>query len=147
MTFTQLQNDRDAALKTGDKLRKKVLTNMIDAIQKATIGPKGRIEITDSLVNEALVKCQKQAQEMVDTCPSTRPELLNEYNAELALIKEYAPQPLTDAEAIRALIQNHFQTNGLGYTRNNTRIAMTLAKDNFCDMKIVNQVWKELCDG
>ena len=72
MTLENLQAARTAAMKTGDMATKNVLSNMIDACQKAAITPKGRVEITEQLVDETLIKYQKTVQEMIDTCPADR---------------------------------------------------------------------------
>ena len=58
MIFEKLKNERVIAMKNGetDRMRKNALSNMIDAIQKASITNKGRIEITDELCNQVLIK-------------------------------------------------------------------------------------------
>ena len=96
MTLEILQAARTVAMKTGDMATKNVLSNMIDACQKAAITPKGRVEITEQLVDEVLIKYQKTVQEMIDTCPADRIELLNKYIAEMEIVKTYAPQLITD---------------------------------------------------
>ena len=73
MTLEILQAARTAAMKTGDMATKNVLSSMIDACQKAAITSKGRVEITEQLVDETLIKYQKTIQEMIDTCPESRP--------------------------------------------------------------------------
>ena len=49
MIFEKLKSERVVAMKNGEtaRTRKNALSNMIDAIQKASITNKGRIEITD----------------------------------------------------------------------------------------------------
>ena len=79
MKLEMLQKEKINAMKNKDELRKSVLTEMIDMVQKTSITPKGRIEITEQLVDETLIKYQKMVQEMIDTCPANRPEKLAEY--------------------------------------------------------------------
>lgn len=105
MTLKQLQMAKTTAMKANDTEVKKVLTNMIDAVQKAAITPKGRVEITEQLCDETLIKYQKSIQEQIDTCPTNRVDLLCEYLNELAIVKQYAPQLLTDKDAIKARVK------------------------------------------
>lgn len=104
MKLEMLQKEKINAMKNKDELRKSVLTEMIDMVQKTSITPKGRIEITEQLVDETLIKYQKMVQEMIDTCPANRPEKLAEYEASMAIVKEYAPKLLTDEKEIKKLI-------------------------------------------
>lgn len=56
MRLEDLRAARTVAMKNNDTQAKNVLSNMIDAVLKATITPKGRIEVTEQLVDEALIK-------------------------------------------------------------------------------------------
>ena len=87
MTLIKLQHEKVLAMKNKDVIRKNALNAMIDACQKAAITPKGRIEITEDLVNEVLIKYQKTIQEMIDTCPPDREDLLTAYKAEMEVVK------------------------------------------------------------
>ena len=71
MTLDILNRDKIAAWKAGDIERKNALTNMVDAVNKASMTAKGRVEITEQLVNETLQKYQKTVQEQYDTCPDS----------------------------------------------------------------------------
>ena len=101
MNLEILQKDKIVAMKEGATLKKEVLTDMIDSIQKASITPKGRVEITEELVNETLIKYQKMTQEMIDTCPASRVQTLAIYNARMDIVKQYAPQLMTDETEIK----------------------------------------------
>ena len=69
MTLEILQRDMIMYWKAGKAFQKNVIIGMIDAVKKAAMTPKGRIEITEQLVNETLMKYQKTVQEQYDTCP------------------------------------------------------------------------------
>ena len=105
MKIEVLQKDKITAMKNKDEMRKSVLTDMIDMVQKASITNKGRVEITEALVDETLIKYQKMTQEMIDTCPADRTDKLNQYNAAMAIVKEYAPQLITDEATISEMIK------------------------------------------
>lgn len=147
MTLEILQAARTVAMKTGDMATKNVLSSMIDACQKAAITPKGRVEITEQLVDETLIKYQKTIQEMIDTCPADRTELLAKYLIEMKVVKEYAPQLLTDKEEIRKAITEILSATNTEILAQNKSQIMKCIMPHFkgkADMKIVNQVVGEM---
>lgn len=104
MTLETLQSEMIQAMKNKDKRRKSVISGMVDAIKKAAMTNKGRIEITEQLINEVLLKYKKMIQEQIDTCPADRTETLEEYKAQMAIVAEFAPKLITDETEIRYLI-------------------------------------------
>ena len=147
MTLENLQVARTAAMKTGDMATKNVLSNMIDACQKAAITPKGRVEITEQLVDETLIKYQKTVQEMIDTCPVDRTELMAKYLIEMKVVKAYAPQLMTDPEEIRlkiAELLSAVNVEILAQNRGKIMKAITPYFKGKADMKIVSQVVAEM---
>ena len=101
MTLEKLQSEMIQAMKNKDKLRKSVLSGMIDAVKKASMTNNGRVDITEQLVNEVLLKYKKTVQEQIDTCPTDRTETLEEYKAQMAIVAEFAPSLITDETEIR----------------------------------------------
>ena len=98
-----LETEMITAMKAGQKLRKQVIASVIGNIKKLAIDRKTLENITDELVDEVLLKEKKTVQEMIDSCPETRIDLLEEYNARLAIIEEFAPKMLTRDEIIMEL--------------------------------------------
>jgi uncharacterized protein YqeY len=156
VTIEILNKDMIAAWKSGDLLRKTILSNMIDAIKKASMTPKGRVEITETLVDETLAKYQKTVQEQYDTCPDAAedPERDAElkqrktnYLIELNLVKEYAPQMITDPEVVKNKIMEIATNDAIALTKQNMGFVMkTLATHlkGKVDMSVVNKVVGEL---
>lgn len=147
MTLENLQTARTAAMKASDMTTKNVLSNMIDACQKATITSKGRVEITEQLVDEVLIKYQKTIQEMIDTCPADRKDLLDKYYAEMKVVKRYAPQLITDPIEIKDAIHVILDTLGIEENKHNKGKIMKTITPHLkgkADMKIVNQVVAEM---
>lgn len=143
MTLEQLQKDKIAATKGYDVDKVKALSGMIDAIQKAAITSKGRIEITEALVDETLIKYQKMIQEQVDTCPADRYILRAKYCHELAIVKSYAPQLLTDVSEISTRVEQLINDADLECTKSNRGAIMKLLSAELkgkADMKIVNSI-------
>lgn len=147
MTLEKLQSAKITAMKEKDNARRDALTAMIDACQKAAITNKGRIEITEQLVDEVLIKYQKTIQEMIDTCPDDREDLLGKYHAEMAIVKEYAPQLITDPVEIKSTIHTILDTLGIEESKQNRGNIMKAIIPHFkgkADMKIVSQVVAEM---
>lgn len=135
MNLEILNKARIDAMKNKDKLRKETISTLIDGVNKATIGPKGRIEITDELVDAAILKEKKTVQEMIDTCPASRAKTLQEYKERLAIINEFAPQLITDAQEI----ENFIRSLEIELTKANRGSIMKELKGKV-DMKTANQV-------
>ena len=149
MKLEILQSAKTEAMKNKDAIRKDAISAMIDAVQKASITPKGRIEITEQLTDEVLIKYQKTIQEMIDTCPADRTELLAKYNAEMAVVKEFAPQLITDSQTIKDRMFTLVMNAGLTPDKKNKGAIMKLASAEFkgkADMKIVSKVVTEMLE-
>ena len=138
MPLSYLQKEKINAMKNKDVRRKQVLSEIIDTCQKAVITPKGRLELTEQIVNESLIKYQKMVQEMIDTCPPSRTDLLDEYKANMEIVKEYAPKLLTDEKEIWDFIQS---LNIELITANRSLIMKELKGK--VDMKIANKILGE----
>lgn len=78
MKLEILHDQMVAAMKVKNKVRRAALASAIDAVNKATITPTGRIPITEELVDTILLKEIKTLKEMIDMCPADREDLLNE---------------------------------------------------------------------
>ena len=150
--YVRIKADMTAALKNGDKLRRTTLADMVAAIDKAATAGKTRAQITDALVDETLAKYQKMAQEMVDTCPDTEKyaERKAEYLTKLEIVKEYAPQLLTDyaevKEAIMAILSEYGPVDCLSAKSNRGTVMKILAPalKGKADMSVVNRVLNEV---
>lgn len=147
MTLEVLQKEMIAALKAGDKLRKEVVAGLVDAVKKAGIDKQCRDNIPESLVNTVLQKEQKTMQEMIDTCPADRTETLALYKSKMEIIKEFAPQLLTDPNEIKEKVLTLLASAGLEATKKNKgqimKIIMPAFKGN-ADMGVVNKVVSEV---
>ena len=106
MTIEILQRDMIAAMKSSHKVRKEVISNLIASIKRAAIDKKCKDNISEELVNEVIIKEKKIAQEMIDTCPANRADLLLNYELKYAIINEYAPRILDNPEEISKYIDN-----------------------------------------
>ena len=139
-----LKADMTAALKAGDKERRLTLADIVATIDKTATAGKTRVEITDALVDEVLIKYKKTIQEMVDGCPADRTKLKAEYENKLAITLEYAPKVVDDPFEVEVLILNFACENNLVLTKSNKgaimKAIMPFLKQNNCDMKVANGV-------
>lgn len=144
--YESIKAEMTAALKSGDKLRRLTLADMVATIDKAATSGKKRVEITDAFVDEVLLKYKKTVQEMVDTCPDTEKyaEKKAEYLTKLAIAAEYAPKVIDDPYEVEKLILDFACENNLVLTKSNKgaimKVIMPFLKQNSCDMKVANEI-------
>jgi uncharacterized protein YqeY len=143
VTLEVLQNSMIQALKDGNKFRKMVIADLVGSVKKAAIDKNCRDNITESLVDEVLLKCKKTAQEMIDTCPADRVATLAEYKNQLEIINEFAPVLIVNEDVIRDMIKNALEKNGVEPVKKNKGIVMKTIMPMFkgkADMSIVSKV-------
>ena len=56
MTFLEIQKEKLTAMKNGDKIRVKVLNDIIVLVQKECVKGKAKIEPTDEMVAQCAIK-------------------------------------------------------------------------------------------
>lgn len=143
MTLDQLQAAMVAAFKERNMTKKEVLSSVLGAVKKTAIDRRCKDNITEELVDEVILKEKKVVQEMIDTCPEDRTELLAGYTAKLAIIDEIAPVLLENPAEIEARITTLLAENGLEATKKNRGTIMKVvmpAMKGKADMKVVNTV-------
>lgn len=112
-----------AAMKAKDKFKKDTLSAIIGAVKKAAIDKKCKDNITESLVDEILLKEMKTIKEMIDTCPLDRDEIRAEYTARYNIIASYAPEQLDEADIALELVM-FCQLEGLDLVKANRAAIM-----------------------
>jgi uncharacterized protein YqeY len=141
MTIEQLTADMITAMKEGNTLRRDVLRSAIAAIKKAAIDK--RVDPDETLVGEVLSKEKKTIKEQLETCPEGRMDLRNQYNAELAIITEYAPRVLESYDEIKSHIELVMVTNGIPAIKASRGAIMGELKGKV-DMKTANMILNEI---
>ena len=144
MTLEILQNEMTKALREGDKARRTVLGVLVGAVQSATITPNGRVEATEQLVDNVLIKQAKLVKEQIDMCPASRPEMLDAYKYQLAVIEEFAPTQITDEAVIRKMIEAAIKLENISLDQKARKVVTPKLKDSGADMKVVNQVFTQM---
>lgn len=147
MTIEKLQSEMVQAMKSGDKFRKGVISDIIAQIKRAAIDKGCRDNISENLVDEVLLKCKKIAQEMLDTCPGDRVETMAEYCQQFDIIDEFAPQLIDDPQEIHDILVNVSIVSGWLITKQNRGQIMKAIKTTYgnkVDMSVVNKVLGEM---
>lgn len=147
MKLETLQASMIAAMKNKDKERKDTLSSLIGAVKKTAIDKLCKDNITEDLVGEVILKEKKTVQEMIDTCPVERTDLLKQYTERLKVIDEFAPVLMTDEEEIKNAITTLLSDNQIEVMKANKgqimKTIMPVMKGK-ADMKIVNKVIEEM---
>ena len=147
MTLETLQSAMIVAMKEKNKPRKDTISSLIGAVKKTAIDKMCKDNITEDLVKEVILKEKKTVQEMIDTCPAERTELLQEYTERLKVIDEFAPKLMTDVKEIQNAITTLLSDSQIEPVKSNKgqimKIVMPAMKGK-ADMKVVNIVIAEM---
>ena len=145
MTIEKLNEMIHSALKIGATLQVEVLRSVLAASKKASIDE--RYEITEELVDKMLLKEQKIIQEMIDTCPVSRQDLLEEYQAKKDIIDFFAPHIITEPAEVRYMVEQILVEAEIDLKSANKGQVMKIIMPKIkgkVDMKIANQCITEL---
>lgn len=97
--FDQISKDIVAAMKNRDKVRLETLRNIKKFFIEAKTAPGANGEVTDDAALKILQKLAKQGEESADIYnQQSRPDLAEEELAQVKVIKEYLPKPLSEEE-------------------------------------------------
>lgn len=143
MQFSELQSAFVAAMKARDKDRKDAISALVSAVKKVAIDAGCRDNIPDEMVDQAILKEIKTVKEQIDTCPASRPELLEEYTTRCRIMQEFAPKQLS-ADEIKAVIMEKFAD--VIATGNKGMIMKSVMGElkGKADGKLINQIVSEL---
>lgn len=144
MEIKTLQNDMIAAMKAKNKGRKDAISALVSAVKKTAIDEGCRENIPEELVDRVILKELKTAKEQLDTCPSERKDLLEEYQLRYDVINEYAPTLMSEIE-VRTYINEKFAE--VVATKNKGQIMKAVMAElkGKADGKVINQVVADLC--
>lgn len=110
--FEQVSKDIREAMKAHDKVRLETLRNIKKFFLEAKTAPGANDSLEDDAAMKILQKLAKQGEESAEVYQKAgRIELANEELAQVSVIKEYLPQPLTEEE-VRAQISDIIAQTG-----------------------------------
>ena len=145
MKLETIQESIKTAMKTHATLEVETLRSVVAAVKKAAIDKK--CEITEELVDEMLLKEVKIIKEQINTCPASRPEILEEYEHKLMIVENFAPKLVTDEAEITYMIAAALaQEFGAAIPANKGLIMKTVMPTlkGKADMAVANKVIGEL---
>ncbi len=144
MQFEQLQKDMIAAMKAKDKVRKDAISVLVSAAKKVAIDEGCRDNITEEIVDRVILKEIKSVKEQLDSCPDSRTDLKEEYQARYDVFQEYAPKMLS-AEEVEAFITEKFAE--VVASKNKGMIMKNVMPElkGKAEGSVINQVVAKLC--
>lgn len=144
MTLEQLQKDMVAAMKARDKVRKDAISALVSAAKKVGIDEGCRDNIPEEIVDRVILKEIKSVKEQLDSCPASRTDLLEEYQARYDIFQGYAPKMLS-AEEVEAFITERFAE--LVASKNKGMIMKNVMPElkGKAEGSVINQVVAKLC--
>ena len=144
MELEALRKDMVAAMKAKDKVTKDAVSSLISAVKKVAIDEGCRDDISGELVDRVILKELKSVKEQIDTCPESRQDLKDEYQARYDVIAKYAPQQM-NADEIRTYLEGKFAE--VLATKNKGQIMKAVMGDlkGKADGKLINQVVADIC--
>ena len=99
-TRTQLEADLKDAMRSGDDVRKRTLRMVLSAVKLAEVEKRGELDEAGMIsVLQREVKARNET--IQDAERAGRPELTEATRAELAVLRAYLPEQLSDEELTR----------------------------------------------
>lgn len=148
MTFEALHQELVKSMKDKNRVRKDIIADMLTCAKNMAIEQGCKDNITEEIVNAAILKSKKICQEQIDTCPKQRPDILAAYKLCMGYIDELAPK-MMDYVTVQAVVARIGEEN-----KNKTvlskgvmmKAAMGELKGK-ADGKLVNQAVTEYLAG
>lgn len=131
----EVRADMVKAMKAGDKESKETLSMLLAALKNKAIDK--RSDLTAEEETQVILKEIKQTKETLEMTPADRTEIIDERNKRLAVLEQYAPKMMDEAE-IRAVIDATLSEVG---------IEAPEAKDKGKIMKVLMPKVKGKADG
>lgn len=103
MTYEQLQKELQQSIKDKNRVRKNVIADMITCAKNMAIAKGTKDNITEEIVDAAILKSKKICAEQIATCPDYRPDLMEGFKLCMTYIEELAPKMMDEEETRKAV--------------------------------------------
>lgn len=144
--FEQVSKDIVAAMKAKDKVRLETLRNIKKVFIEAKTAPGANDTLEDAAALKILAKLAKQGKESAETFQQqNRADLADAELAQVKVIEEYLPKPLT-AEEIEAAVKDIIAQTGASSIKEMGKV-MGLASKQMAgkaDGKVISEIVKRL---
>ncbi len=106
----EVRGDMVKAMKAGDKETKETLSMLLAALKNKAIDK--RDDLTEEEETQVIMKEIKQTKETLEMTPADRTEIIEDCNKRLAVLEQYAPKMMDEAE-IRDVISSTLKEIGI----------------------------------
>ena len=131
----EVRADMVKAMKAGDKETKETLSMLLAALKNKAIDK--RDDLTEEEETQVIMKEIKQTKETLEMTPADRTEIIDDCNKRLAVLEQYAPKMMDEAEIRGAILA----------TLKEVGIETPTAKDKGKIMKVLMPKVKGKADG
>ena len=145
MNYTeQIKNDMYVAMKSGDKIKTNILRTLLSTLKEKQIEKKKNIN-EDEYLN-VIKRLVKQLKESADAYQKAgRSELYEKEASELAILKKYLPEILSENQTLDLVKEVIDQTSASRLSDMGKVMSVIMQKSNErVDGKIANRLVKEL---
>lgn len=146
MLYDQVSNDIKEAMKARDKVRLETLRNIKKVFIEAKTAPGANDTLEDAAALKILAKLAKQGKESAATFEQqNRADLAEEELAQVRVIEEYLPKPLT-AEEIEAEVKSIIAETGATSIKEMGKVMGIASKKmtGRADGKMISNIVKKL---
>ena len=146
MLYDQVSNDIKEAMKARDKVRLETLRNIKKVFIEAKTAPGANDTLEDATALKILAKLAKQGKESAETFISqNRQDLADEELAQVKVIEEYLPKPLS-AEEIQSAVKGIIEQTGASTMKDMGKVMGMASKQmaGKADGKVISDIVKKL---
>lgn len=146
MLYDQVSNDIKEAMKARDKVRLETLRNIKKVFIEAKTAPGANDTLEDAAALKILAKLAKQGKESAETFKQqNREDLAEEELAQVRVIEEYLPKPLS-AEEIEAKVKEIIAQTGASSIKEMGKVMGVASKQmaGKADGKMISDIVKKL---
>ena len=141
MKMEQLQSVLTQAMKEKNRVKKTVIADMVACAKNMAIEKGCKDNITEEIVDAAILKSKKICQEQIDTCPANRPDILEAYKVCMTYIDELAPKMMSEEE-VRQAVKDILTGTDVANKGAAMKLVMPTLKGK-ADGKIINKIVSE----
>lgn len=146
MLYDQVSNDIKEAMKAREKVRLETLRNIKKVFIEAKTAPGANDTLEDAAALKILAKLAKQGKESAETFrQQNREDLAEEELAQVRVIEEYLPKPLS-AEEIEAKVKEIIAQTGASSIKEMGKVMGVASKQmaGKADGKMISDIVKKL---
>ena len=146
MLYDQVSNDIKEAMKARDKVRLETLRNIKKVFIEAKTAPGANDTLEDAAALKILAKLTKQGKESADTfIAQNRQDLADEELAQVKVIEEYLPKPLS-ADEIEGIVKGIIEQTGASSMKDMGKVMGMASKQmaGKADGNVISDIVKKL---